>query len=80
MEWTAKQMMAVALARQVEDGKTYIIGTGLPLIGVVPEDANVTLAAAFEKPLLKQSKRGAATAACRRIAKRVQGLPVPIDL
>ena len=53
---------------------------GLPLIGVVPEDANVTLAAAFEKPLLKQSKRGAATAACRRIAKRVQGLPVPIDL
>jgi len=33
MEWTAKQMMAIALARQVEDGKTYIIGTGLPLIG-----------------------------------------------
>lgn len=33
MEWTPKQMMAVALARQVEDGKTYIIGTGLPLIG-----------------------------------------------
>lgn len=33
MEWTAKQMMAVALARQIEDGKTYIIGTGLPLIG-----------------------------------------------
>lgn len=25
--------MAVALARQIEDGKTYIIGTGLPLIG-----------------------------------------------
>ena len=35
MEWTAKQMMAVALARQIEDGKTYIIGTGLPLIGAV---------------------------------------------
>lgn len=33
MEWTAKQMMAIALARQIEDGKTYIIGTGLPLIG-----------------------------------------------
>ena len=33
MNWTAQQMMAVALARQVEDGKTYIIGTGLPLIG-----------------------------------------------
>ena len=33
MSWTARQMMAVALARQIEDGKTYIIGTGLPLIG-----------------------------------------------
>ena len=52
---------------------------GLPLIGVIPEDPNVTLAAAFEKPLLKHTKRGAA-AACRRIAKRVQGLSVPIDL
>lgn len=31
--WTTKQMMAVALARQIENGKTYIIGTGLPLIG-----------------------------------------------
>lgn len=28
-----KQMMAVALARQIENGKTYIVGTGLPLIG-----------------------------------------------
>lgn len=33
MNVTAKQMMAVALAREVEDGRTYIIGTGLPLIG-----------------------------------------------
>ena len=33
MEWTPKEMMAVALARQVEDGKAYIVGTGLPLIG-----------------------------------------------
>lgn len=33
MEFTTKQMMAVALAREIEDGKTYIIGTGLPLIG-----------------------------------------------
>lgn len=33
MEYTRKQMMAVALAREVADGKTYIIGTGLPLIG-----------------------------------------------
>lgn len=33
MEWTTRQMMAVALARQFVDGKTYIVGTGLPLIG-----------------------------------------------
>lgn len=35
MEYTHKQMMAVALAREIENGKTYIIGTGLPLIGGV---------------------------------------------
>lgn len=33
MEYTRKEMMAVALSREIEDGKTYIIGTGLPLIG-----------------------------------------------
>lgn len=33
MDWTNRQMMAVALARQIENGRTYIIGTGLPLIG-----------------------------------------------
>ena len=52
---------------------------GLPLLGIVPEDANVTLAAAFEKPLLHYTRKGAA-AACRRIAKRIQGLPVPISI
>ena len=52
---------------------------GLPLIGIVPEDANVVLAAAFGKPLLQYTKKGAA-AACRRIAKRIQGLPVKIDI
>lgn len=52
---------------------------GLPLIGVVPEDPNVTLAAAFGKPLLKYTKKGAA-AACKRIACRLYGLPVRIDL
>ena len=53
--------------------------TGLPLIGIVPEDPNVVLAAAFGKPLLNYTKKGAA-AACRRIAQRVQGLPVRISL
>ena len=52
---------------------------GLPLLGVVPEDANVVLAAAYGRPLLKLSHRGAA-AACKRIAKRIQGLNVPISI
>ena len=53
--------------------------TGLPLMGIVPEDPEVVLAAAFEKPLLKQTKKGAA-AACRRIANRIQGRRVPVSL
>jgi len=53
--------------------------TGLPLLGIVPEDPDVALAAAFGKPLLKQTKKGAAKA-CLRIAKRIQGLPVPISI
>lgn len=52
---------------------------GLPLIGVVPEDYNVTLAAAFGQPIFLQTKRGAA-AAFRRIAKRIRGMNVPIRL
>ena len=51
--------------------------TGLPLLGVVPEDTSVVLAAAFRQPLLKRSKKGAA-AACRRIACRIEGSNVPI--
>lgn len=50
---------------------------GLPLLGVVPEDSAVVLAAAFRQPLLKRTKKGAA-AACRRIACRIEGSHVPI--
>lgn len=50
---------------------------GLPLLGIVPEDQNVVLAAAFRQPLLGYTTKGAA-AACKRIAKRLQGLKVPI--
>ena len=53
--------------------------TGLQLLGIVPEDTQVVLAAAFEKPLICQTKRGAA-AACGRIAKRIQGYNVPIPV
>ena len=53
--------------------------SGLPLLGLVPEDENVILAAAFRQPLLGYEKKGAA-AACRRIAKRIRGLCVPVKL
>ena len=53
---------------------------GLPLWGIVLEDANVTLAASFGKPLLKYAKRCAAAKAYRKIAKRIQGFHEPITL
>lgn len=53
--------------------------TGLPLIGIVPEDRNVPLAAALGKPLLYATNRGAA-AACRRIARRIGGKYVPVTI
>ena len=53
--------------------------TGLPLLGIVPEDPEVVLAATFEQPLLKYTQKGAA-AACRRIAKRIQGRRVSVSL
>lgn len=68
--------IAAAMAVTVDD---VMDRAGLPLIGIVPEDSNVTLAAALGAPLLKRTKKGAA-AACRRIAKRIQGLSEPIAL
>lgn len=53
---------------------------GLPLLGVVPEDPNVTLAAAFGEPLLRFYKRSEAGKAFRRIANRIQGLSEPISI
>ena len=53
--------------------------SGIPLLGLVPEDPNVTLAAAFRQPLLGYRKKGAA-AACKRIAKRIQGQAIPVKL
>ena len=50
---------------------------GLPLLGIVPEDENVVLSAAFRQPLLGYTGKGAA-AACRRIAKRITGYTVPV--
>lgn len=53
---------------------------GLPLMGIVLEDPNVTLAAAFGKPLLQYARRSPAAKACRRIANRLQGFHEPIIL
>jgi MinD-like ATPase involved in chromosome partitioning or flagellar assembly len=52
---------------------------GLPLLGIVPEDVNVVLAAAKNQPLIRTA-RGGAAAACRRIAKRITGQVVPVRL
>ena len=52
---------------------------GLPLAGIVPEDGNVILASSFRQPLLGYTKNGAA-AACRRIARRIRGLSVPVKI
>jgi len=52
---------------------------GLPLLGLVPEDPYVVLSAAFKKPLLSYPRKAAAKA-CKRIAKRVEGYSVPIDI
>ena len=66
--------MAAAMKLTVDD---VMDQAGLPLIGIVPEDPNVVLAAAFHKPLLRYTRKGAA-AACKRIAKRIEGLRVPV--
>ena len=52
---------------------------GLPLLGLVPEDPHVTLAAAFKKDILSYRRKEAANACCR-IARRIQGYPTPIFL
>ena len=54
--------------------------SGLPLIGVVLEDPNVTLAASFGQPLLRYARRCDAAKAFRRIARRLQGFPEPMKL
>ena len=66
--------MASAMGVTVDD---IMDQSGLPLLGLVPEDPNVVLSAAFKQPLLGYTCKGAA-AACQRIAKRIQGYSVPV--
>ena len=54
--------------------------SGLPLMGVVPEDMNITLAASFGQPMLKYARYADASRAFRRIAQRVQGFNPRIKL
>lgn len=50
---------------------------GLPLLGLVPEDAQVLVSSNAGKPLLQNNTKGAARA-YRNIARRLQGLAVPL--
>lgn len=50
---------------------------GLPLLGIVPEDANITLASAAGTPLVLYSRTGASLA-CLNIARRLLGERVPL--
>ena len=54
--------------------------SGLPLIGIVLEDADVPLAAACGMSLIRYSRRSYAATAYRKIARRIQGLSEPITL
>ena len=52
-------------------------GVGLPLLGIVPDDADVTLAAVEGKPLCQYTFRGAGLA-CLHIAQRLRGKRVKL--
>ena len=68
--------MVSAMSLTVDD---IMDQAGLPLLGIVPEDPNVTLAASFGRPLLSYSRKGA-SAACLRMAQRIMGMNIPVTL
>jgi len=53
---------------------------GLPLLGIIPEDLNVTLATTWGRPLLCYKPRCAAARAGLRISRRILGIPVPVQV
>lgn len=71
-----KDMLA-AVRMTIDD---VMDSVGLPLAGLVPEDPNITLAAAFGKTLLRYRPRTPACMAFRRISQRMQGLHCPVPL
>lgn len=52
-------------------------GVGLPLLGIVPEDPSVTLAAAHGMPLILYTHQGAAIG-CLHVARRLCGRKTPL--
>lgn len=64
------------MRRTVDDAMDAV---GLSLLGVVPEDESVPLAAASEAPLVLYGASPAAKA-CLRIARRIKGLPTPLGV
>mgnify|MGYP001522244686 CR=1 FL=1 len=73
-EIPARLIVNRAIPRLFDDGMD---GVGLPLLGVVPDDTAVTLAAAEGKPLVQYTYHGAALA-CHHIAGRLCGRRVPL--
>ena len=69
--------MVTAMETTIDD---MMDTAGLPLLGVIPEDRNMTLAATFNRPVVIYSRRCPASEACMRIAQRLLGVPVPIAL
>ena len=72
-----KPKMVTAMALTVDD---VMDQAGLPLLGIVPEDENVTFAAAFGKSVQRYAKKTPAAGAYDRIAYRIQGMPARIPI
>lgn len=67
-----------ALFRRLGQTVDDIMDTlGLPLLGLVPEDTQVTLSSHAGRALLQSADRGAARA-CRNIAGRIMGKSIPL--
>ena len=62
------------MATTIDDAMDAV---GLPLLGLVPEDAQVTLAAGSGRVLLPTNQKGAAQA-FRNIARRTTGEQTPL--
>ncbi len=71
--------VAVGIFRRTGNTVDDLMDTvGLPLLGLVPEDTNITLCANAGKPLLLGNPGGQAATAYRNIASRVLGKHIPL--